>query len=154
MKIQTHDLVIYKLRPPLVFFINFFFFWIGKQRNFIKSVKVPLNIQEVYKNDIKTGREKKNKNKNKTKNKKQNKTKKTCIPQKQKETQAHPNRIQPTNHSTIHHSKGPLLKSFNLRGIVIFSYCFCYLLMKNTNECLNLLFLKRVLISLNWKPES
>jgi hypothetical protein len=31
---------------------------IGKQRNFIKSVKAPLSIQEVYKNDTKTENEK------------------------------------------------------------------------------------------------
>jgi hypothetical protein len=54
-----------------------FSFFIGKQRNFKKSIKAPLSIQKVHQNRKRKKKEERRKN--------ENKTRKT---QKQEETQA------------------------------------------------------------------
>jgi hypothetical protein len=60
-----------------------FFFLIGKQRNFVKSIKAPLSIQEVSKKDTKT-------------EKKEERGKTEPVKPKNRRKPKHPNKNQPT----------------------------------------------------------
>jgi len=77
----------------LGFYVKELIFLIGKQRNFINSVKAPLSIHQVYKKYTKT--EKERTNKKKKKKKKKRKEKKPAKPKNRRKPK-HPNRNQPT----------------------------------------------------------